>query len=285
MNRFMSSMSDGGSIQAPLGSVLSDEQIRSAVPSAFAAAAHRSRSERFAPIPTSHVIGALRHQGFMPVFAQQTRARTIDRRQFTRHMLRFRHPDMAAQGGAVPELILTNANDGTSAYNLRSGAFVFLCMNGLMTGDTYAMQRVRHSGNASTVAEKVIEGAFEVIEQSEKVRQHIGTMKEIVLDRDEQLIYAEAAHSIRFNDPEKAPIDPHRLLEARRPEDMGNDLWRVYNRTQENAKRGGQHGMTTNANGVRRPTKTRAVNSIDKANKLDRALWTLAEKMAELKAG
>jgi hypothetical protein len=41
-------------------------------------------------------------------------------------------------------------------------------------------------------------------------------------------------------------------------------------------------GRTVDANGRRKRTTTRAVNGIDGNVKLNRALWTLTEKMAEL---
>ena len=56
-------------------SPLSDDAIRSVAPSIFAEEAHGSRSERYAYIPTSHVLTALRKEGFQPFMACQTRCR------------------------------------------------------------------------------------------------------------------------------------------------------------------------------------------------------------------
>jgi len=59
------------------------------------------------------------------------------------------------------------------------------------------------------------------------------------------------------------------------------------NVVQENVIKGGLHGIaiTTDERGrrQRRNVTTRTVNGIDQDVKLNRALWTLAEKMAELK--
>ena len=59
-----------------------------------------------------------------------------------------------------------------------------------------------------------------------------------------------------------------------------DDLWTVYQRTQENVIRGGQIGRT--AKGQR--TRTRAINGIDGDIKTNRFLWSLAEKMKALKS-
>jgi len=75
------------------------------------------------------------------------------------------------------------------------------------------------------------------------------------------------------------------LLAPRRSEDNGNDLWRTFNRIQENALRGGMKARNaTDEMGRRgRRVSTREVKGIDQDVKLNRALWQLAERMAELK--
>ncbi|WP_209000630.1 hypothetical protein [Labrenzia sp. DG1229] len=47
--------------------------------------------------------------------------------------------------------------------------------------------------------------------------------------------------------------------------------------------RGGIRAVSRDAQGSRRRTRTRAVNGIDQDIKLNKALWILSEKMAELK--
>jgi hypothetical protein len=51
---------------------------------------------------------------------------------FARHLLRFRHADhlsAPAVGGEVPELVLLNSHDGTSAYKFLTGIFRLVCSN------------------------------------------------------------------------------------------------------------------------------------------------------------
>ena len=70
---------------------------------------------------------------------------------------------------------------------------------------------------------------------------------------------------------------------ARRNADNGNDLWRTFNRVQENVIRGGLHGWGRDANNRTRRVTTREVRGIDQDVRLNRAMWMLTEKMAELK--
>jgi hypothetical protein len=102
----------------------------------------------------------------------------------------------------------------------------------------------------------------------------------------EQHILAEAAHALRFPDQEErpAPITADRLLTPRRRDDTAANLWATFNVIQENTIRGGIAGRTIDANGNRRRATTREVQGIDQNRALNRALWTLAERMAELKA-
>ena len=79
-------------------------------------------------------------------------------------------------------------------------------------------------------------------------------------------------------------ITAEQLLRANRREDVSGDLWTTFNRVQENVIRGGLSAFGRDANNRRRRQTMRAVEGIDQNRALNRALWTLAERMAELKA-
>lgn len=293
MQRYMKGMSDGGHIQAREGEVLDNDSLHAAVPSLFATQAHESRSDRFVPIPTIAVIDGLRREGFQPVFAQQARTRVEGKAEYTRHMIRLRHVSLKAENGDVPEIVISNANDGTSSYNLMAGFLRFLCLNGLFVGDMFETIRVRHTGNAVS---DVIEGTYTVLDQMPRVLESVETFKGINLDEFERNAFARLSHMVRFPDawavneetgrPElderKAPVTPDALLRTRRTGDRGADLWRTFNVVQENALRGGQRGWIEGPKGFRR-AKVREVNGIDQKTKMNRALWTLADEMAALK--
>jgi hypothetical protein len=282
--RIMSNMNTnpGGRLMARDGA-LDDDALRAAVPSIFATEAHESRSARFAPVPTIDVLNGLRKEGFEPFFAQQARTRDESRRDFTKHMLRLRHRGLQNAAGQVFEIILVNANDGSAAYHMIPGFFRFVCTNGLMVGDTFEDVKVRHSGDAIG---DVIEGAYKVLEDAPRVCDQVQRFQGLKINDQERLILAEAAHVLRFgDDPEKAaPIKADRLILPRRTEDRATDLWTAFNVVQENVIRGGQRARVTAANGARRNVTVREVAGIDQNRALNRALWTLTERMAEIKA-
>jgi hypothetical protein len=98
---------------------------------------------------------------------------------------------------------------------------------------------------------------------------------------------ADAARVLRFGDSEgnvETPIEARQLLAPRRREDRDETLWTTHNVIQENVIRGGLHAWTRDANNRPRRVTTREVRNIDGDVKLNRALWMLSERMAELKA-
>jgi hypothetical protein len=267
-------------------SALNEDQLYSLAPSIFATEAHESRSERFRPIPTIDVVRALAKEGFHAVGAKQSRTKDETKREYTKHLIRFRRFDdikPMRSKDSVCEIVLRNANDGTSAYDLMSGMFREVCLNGLVckTDDIDAI-KVRHSGD---VVSKVIEGTYTVLEQSERVLAAPDKWSSLSLSRDAALAYAESAHMLRF-DGVKTAVEPQQLLRPRRIEDRTNDLWTVFNVVQENVIRGGldDFRLTQDSRGRSRVRYqyTRAVNGIDQDVKLNRALWHMTESMSRI---
>ncbi|MBH1755649.1 hypothetical protein CEE60_17260 [Stenotrophomonas maltophilia] len=259
-------------------SPLSDDQIHRVAPSIFAEAPHESRSQRYAYIPTATVLTELRKEGFQPFMVTQTRTRHEERRDYTKHMIRLRHASQINARGEANEIILLNSHDGTSSYQMLAGMFRFVCSNGLVCGDTVADVRVPHKGD---VAGQVIEGAYQVLHGFDRALESRESMQAIRLEEGEAEVFARAALSLKYDDPDKpAPITESQILMPRRFDDRRPDLWSVFNRTQENLTKGGLHGRSANG----RRQQTRPVQGIDSDIRLNRALWLLADGLRQLKA-
>ena len=258
---------------------LTDDQIRTIAPSIYAQEAHDSRSERYAYIPTIDVLNGLRKEGFQPFMVCQTRVRNLEKREHTKHMIRLRHANTIMDKEAN-EIILLNSHDGTSSYQMMGGVFRLVCANGLVCGDSFADQKVRHSGKHDIVHE-VIEGAYQVLNQFGQVAEQRDGMKSLILQPYEQTALAEAALSYRYDEKDgPAPVTATQLLMPHRREDRADDLWTTFNRVQENVIKGGLSGRNKQG----RRTTTRAVNGIDQDVKLNRALWVLAEALRNQQA-
>jgi hypothetical protein len=267
---------------------LTEDEMRKLAPSIFATEAHESRSQRFVPIPTIEVLRGLQREGWQPVGVRQGGTRVPGKAAFTKHLIRLRRLDDDRKyqvGDTVFETLLRNANDGTAAYNLMGGLFRIMCQNSLVVQSQKLDEiHVKHSGDA---VHKVIEGTYKVLSNAEAALAAPQDWSKLRLNLDERLALAEAAHVLRFGDEEKGvggALQPDRLLGVRRQEDKKDDLWTTFNVVQENVIRGGQSAAGTDANMRRRVFTSREVKGIDDNVRLNKALFVLGQRMAELKA-
>ena len=280
-NRFGSG---GAILRARIGDSISDEQILARCPSVFAEQKHDSRSDKYTYLPTTDLLRGLRSEGFFPVEVRQGGSRDEVKRGFTKHLIRLRRDvtSLTKVGDSFPEVVLVNSHDGTSSYQLYEGWFRLACLNGMVTADTTKGEghgiKIGHRGD---ILGDVIEASYRVIKESDETIPLIEDMAQIALTRTEQLAFAAAAKELRLDD--EAEILPEAIIRPRRQADVGDDLWRVFNRAQENLVRGGISYDTRDANNRRVHRHVREAKSIDSNVKLNRALWTLAESMRQLK--
>jgi hypothetical protein len=256
---------------------LDDDQIRKVAPSVFAVNPWDRMSGRYRMVPTIEVVGMLRDKGFLPVRAEQSSTRLPGKGDYTRHMLRFRHSDHLsplAVGAEVPELVLINSHDGTSAYRFLSGIFRLVCSNGMVVQSSdHGSISVRHSGG-SDFRDRVIDATFQIMDDAPRTLAKIETWKGIDLAPPQREAFAAAALELKDNQA----VTPAQLLTPRRPKDRKTDLWTTASVVQEHVLRGGDQGRASTG----RRTTTRPVKSVGEDIRLNRALWTLAERLGQL---
>jgi hypothetical protein len=268
---------------------ISLDDIAARAPAVFATERHESRSERYEFIDTRSVMQGLIDNGFGVFEVRQGGSRIEGKREFTKHMLRLRYRGAGGTGALInnrdqiaPEVVLTNAHDGTASWQMGAGCFRVICTNGLIAGDMFDYVRIRHNRAGP---EQVIEGAYRILEQFPRMIESAQGMADVSLDRGEALVFAEAARQLRWDDPNAAPVEAAQLLQPRRIADRAPDLWSTFNVAQEHLLRGGDHYVHRSETGRRSHRQTGEIRSIDDTSKLNRALWTLAQGMADLKAG
>jgi Domain of unknown function (DUF932) len=271
-------------MEANNGQPLSLDVIARDCPAVMAEDKHFSRSEKYTYISTLQVLKGLEREGFFPHSIMQGGSKFLDRRGFTKHLIRFRQDAAVGRGGTHYEICLLGSHDGTTSYQMFGGFFRALCKNGSIWFDGQATKVViLHRGN---VINDVIEGAFTVIGQSQLAYDSVDNLRRIELNRDEQMAYAASAAIARFD--ADSPVTPAQLLAPRREGDRANDLWTTFNRVQENVIRGGLSYTRTEErkDGTSQIVHraTRPVRSVDGDVRLNRALWTLADEMAKIKA-
>lgn len=262
------------------------DELGRLAPSALASAPHASRSSRYGFQSTLAVIQALAKEGFSIFSASESRSNQTERSGFLKHALRFRRVEdfqkLAIVGEVTPEVVLVNSMDGTSLLEVMGGIFRFVCGNGMVVADSLVQTvRIRHTAN---MIQEALAATIAVANQTQKALSVVNEWKKIPLANSEQLVLASEVHKLRFETP--TPITPAQLLDMRRAEDSGNDLWSVTNRIQENTIKG---GLTARAKaedgslGAGRRVRSREVKNIGADIKLNQAIWSLSTKMAELK--
>ena len=263
-----------------LDNALSHAQLQRVAPAVFAAAPHDRLTEKYGFVPTIEVVEAMEHEGWFPVSVRQSAVRDITRQGFQRHLVRFRQENPAQVGDAVIELVLLNSHDGSSSFQLDLGLFRLVCRNGMITPISEADGlRFRHG---KAVVDSVIEGVYDLVDESPKLAERFDRFNSITLDRDEQDLYARTALALRYGEDweQTAAVLPSAVLGARRTHDVGDSLWLTMNRVQENLLRGGVRGVSRTGRRVR----TRAIKSVHEDIRLNRALWRMTEEFAALKA-
>lgn len=269
---------------------LSAERIIRACPAIFAEDKHESRSIRYTYISTRDLLDTLHTRGFTPTQVMQSKSRIEGKTAFTKHLIRLRHTaELGIARPDVREVVLVNAHDGTSSYQLMQGVFRVVCTNGLIVGDLDSTFKVSHKGN---VLEDVVKATVHILEDAEETMRAVEAMKRIPLERKFQLLLAEFAMAVRFDTPEeeenvvestladRKPViyQPSDFLRVRRSEDQKDDLYTVMNRVQENVLRGGIKRY--DAQGQRHTT--RPIKGIDQTVKTNRLLWQFTERMMQM---
>lgn len=240
--------------------------------SALATAPAPHLSDRYSFISTAEVIERMGAEGYQVASAKTNNPRKREA-AYTRHSLDFRHPDFTEINGAIPRIIFVNSHDGTSAAKLLAGVFRFVCSNGLVVGNTVANISVRHS--SERMADELIERVRGLARNTSDLFGKIDRWTRRDLTAEQQREFARFAAYLRWGDA--ARYEPEEVLTARRAEDEGGDLWRVFNRIQENTVRGGLEGLYRSG----RAARSQPLSDIGRDLDFNAQLWLLAEEVAE----
>ena len=238
-------------------------------------------SEKYSFIPTTRVLDQLESYGWLPSKVVEMNCRNKEYKGFQKHAVRLRHKDYDINDVGFPEIVLSNSHMGTSAFKLQLGLFRIVCSNGLIAGDIYKTASVRHMGFTE---EAVHDALTAIVSDAPRLTTDVSTMRQISLTPDEQIAYGTAVIEACF-ESEKYDIQPQAILRGRRYSDGASqtdrDLFTTFNVVQENIIKGG-YMMHEKETGHRR--RARAIKGLDSSEKMNKAIWKLADTMKELRA-
>jgi hypothetical protein len=240
------------------------ENIRSLAPSVFTTEKAKHLTDKYIQTPTIKVVEDLMNLGWEVTKVQEVKSRKY--KGFQKHLLVFRNPNIVIKGAngddSFPEILLTNSHDGKAAFNFRVGIFRMVCSNGLVISDAdFGVMSIRHM---NYTFESLQAKVAEMITKLPGLVQKINLFKSTTLTEAQMADFATKAAALRT----KKTVNIMSVLEPTRKEDVGNDLWLVFNRVQEKIL-GGSY-----TSGGR---KARSVKNFQKDIQLNEQLFELAE--------
>ncbi|TXH16364.1 MAG: DUF932 domain-containing protein [Hyphomicrobiaceae bacterium] len=237
-------------------------------------------SAKYGFIPTTRPVQVLSDYGWFPVAVHEAGTRDENKAGFQTHVIRFAHENYnreMAVGGTIPQLILKNDHCGMGSFSFFVGLYEKVCANQLcVSRGSLEDVRVCHRGYADSAVEDCIRN---IMGDLPSVLSNVDRFKGIELRRHQEIALAESAIELRW-DGDAFAVRPEELLARRHYEQRTPTLWNTYNAIQENMIRGGVRQV--NADGRR--SRARAVKSVKEDLRLNKALWTLTERLAEVVA-
>lgn len=269
-----------------LDSYLTKEQIREICPVAFKEEpTNPDVTDKYLFVNTETIIDDLSKLGWEPVTAAMRKSRGKDT-IFSKHMVSFQNPDIkitSADGDdSYPRIIMTNSHDGLQAFKFSVGIFRLVCSNGLVIADEkFSEFKIKHKGYTFGELRQVISEAVKDLPNRVEV---LNSMRNRELTKEEQEKLALDAMLVRAGivpGSEKAKefvYDEETIqdiLEPKRDEDRGNDLWKTFNVIQEKITQGDFHAALRGA----KVRKVRKIKSFEKDLEVNKKLFKLATNL------
>lgn len=246
------------------------DAIRHAAPAVYGDG--HAMSTRYHQVNTGALVDRLMARGFVPTIAVQDNPRRRNPLHVT-HKVHMTLPALAETREARPELIIVNSHNGRTKLRVYAGIYRMICSNGMVAGRAF-MDPVAARHYADPVAE-ALEMAMVVADQLERIGLSVEAWGNLALSAAQQESFAREAAQLRWGDRAEA-YPTAELLEAHRPDDVGDDLWRVFNRVQENTTTRTIHG--TSADG--RKIQARGLTAVLPNLEYNSELWNRAAALA-----
>ena len=252
------------------------EEIIKIAPSVGARKPYKNVSKKYNFVSTVEVLKILYNRGWYAYEVVESQPRNSARIGYQKHMIRLRNTNMEKQyKEEIPEIVLVNSHDKSSAFSIMFGILRVICENGLVVGgNKFRDYKFIHRD----YNKEAIELAIKDLEESiPKFMENINLLKSVRLSNRQMFEFALEAKKIRFPQ-EHYYVNPEEILKARRTEDEGNELWKVFNRVQENLIKGG-FVIINKKTGKKRLSKK--IKSPTSAIKINKNLFDLMIKYGE----
>lgn len=270
------------------GRHLTADEIMKLAPSVYTEGHLDGLSDRYGEVNSARVIEIMQDYGFGVSQAAQKKARKVEMLPYTEHLVAFSRPQAYSlydDSAVNPEIIMYNSRNGLSSLKLFVGLFRMICSNGMVAGEGMDF-RVRHTTSRVSDLEDAIKDAVEAMPV---VMDRMQRMKSVKLSNAGVLDFVQNATTLRWEwiDQQTDAVGTYATTITRdqiandilRYDDRHNDLWTVFNRTQERLIRGKVDVVSvTEKAPMGKLRSSSAVRSIGESVRINRQLWDMAEE-------
>lgn len=252
-------------------------ELKTKMPQAFVSNPSARVSAKYSFIPTNVILEDLDKLGWKIREVVNPKYKSEGKRLHGRHLVRLFNPQIHISSGDDVnhvEIALYNSSDGLSRFKMEVGVFRFVCENGLVVkSQDFGTINMKHVGYSFDALKTSVN---EMIDNLPKLAGVINKFAARELNQAEIKQLAQSAYDLRGGGRVATEQELAEILQPRRQEDNGNDLWRVVNRLQESVIRGGN--MIVDARGRVRAAKP--IRNLGKSLRMNQTLWELAESFA-----
>ncbi len=254
------------------------EEIQKKAPAVLAQGTASRVSKHFTHIPTTTLISDMEKLGWYVADVGQQTSGIASNQEFGKHMVIFRNKDLKMtddSGDTVfPQILITNAHNGTAAFQFNAGLFRLVCSNGLVVStEDFGSLRIKHRGYSFEELQTTV---MKMVEELPGTVEVLNKFKAVELSEEQKIEFALEALGVRF-EGEQAVVEPKLLLEPKREADKGNNLWAVYNVVQENIIQGGFAYKTSKG----RNKTAKKIKAFKRDIRVNKELFALAEAFAQ----
>ena len=274
--------------QTALGLASPLEALKVVAPSVFTLDSSPRVSPKYQHVNTIDVINHLMLKGWNLDKAGETRvtARTREKglAPYVQHAVTLRHPQFTLgrlkAGDIVPNIMFGGSHNTSSVVWMNGGMIRCICDNQAVVsmGDVFAA-KFRHLGNFTVLMENIYRAIDEMVSKSGLLGNVIEKWQSITLNDDQRLEYFKRVIDLRPDSKAKtvALENVDSFDYRRRAEDLGNDLFTVYQVVQEHTMRGLRVPIMVNGRTIDR-TLSRSVSGVNTFVDLNRSLWQVTDQ-------
>jgi Domain of unknown function (DUF932) len=283
-----------GGIQMKYFDNATDDDLMRVAPAIFGQT-HGGKAS-YQQVRTIDLISSMRNLGWAVTMAGQVFKRDSEKLDQAKHLIRLRHQSAvdAKTAEFVPEALVYNAHDLSTAFRFYTGAFRFVCGNGLVFGELVSSLRMVHRDSRNGVG---LAGAVAAIRSQELLNATPGNMalveqyRNTIWSQTQVNEFAMRAINVRWTRPggKTALCNSNDLLAApRTPADSDGSAWGWFNHVQSllcrdaSAASGERVGGIVGHNGRGSQSTVRPVTHVAEVVRVNVGLWAAMRAVSNI---